>query len=64
MCSDVCFVSLAVPFMGRPAFLFIVQRDEQITEKERERERRKVKGKKASWIVGPFFPFMRVPLAL
>ena len=63
MCLAVFFASLAMPFMGRPASPFIVQGDEQNTEKKRE-IKGKIKGQKASRTVGPCFPFMRVPQAL
>ena len=52
-----------VPFMGCPAFPFIVQGKAWVTaeEKEKNKREREKREKKAPRIVGSFFSFMRVP---
>ena len=44
--------------MGRHAFLFIGEEKAQVTEEEKEKNKRE---KKASRVAGSFFSFMLVP---
>ena len=47
--------------LGHPAFPFIDEGEEQVTQRERGR---RAKERKASRTAGPFFSFMRVPPTL